>query len=266
MIRIICTLILTVFGQIATAETMRLAVTTSFENAGLADVLLPKIKADTGIDIQLLVVGTGQALRLGAAGDVDAVIVHSEPAETAFIAAGHGTERHILMYNDFVLIGPASDPANASNAQSVTQAVDLIHKSKAPFISRGDQSGTHQAEIALWQQANLIVQDFGAWYLSVGAGMGAALNTAAAMNAYILSDRASWINFRNKAELAIVYEGDPALFNQYSYIPVHPDKAHVNHNAALRLQEWLLSPAARDVINGYTLSGQRLFTYNATYY
>lgn len=251
-------------GTSAGADVMRMAVTTSFHNSGLADVLLPEIANDTGIEVQLLVVGTGQALRLGEAGDVDAVLVHSRTAEDAFIAAGHATRRREIMYNDFVFIGPSSDPAGIAGASDVTVVLGLIEDRKSTFVSRGDDSGTHKKERALWQAAGLAPEGFGEWYKAVGAGMGASLNTAAGFGAYILADRASWLNFGNKGDLALLFSGDPALFNQYAYLPVdagrHP---HVNANASRALEVWLTSPTAETLINGYKIAGEALFVFNA---
>ncbi|MEM9432980.1 MAG: substrate-binding domain-containing protein [Pseudomonadota bacterium] len=248
----------------AAAETMRMAVTTSFNNSGLSDVLLPEIEADLGLEVQLLIVGTGQALRLGKAGDVDAILVHSKPAEEAFVAAGHGTHRREIMYNDFVLVGPKSDPALVSEAASATEALDHLQASRAAFVSRGDDSGTHKAELKIWSLADFDPAGFGPWYRAVGAGMGASLNTAAGLEAYILSDRASWLNFGNKAGLAIVFEGDPLLFNQYAYIPVNPTQhSHVKYDLARQLEDWLTSARAQVLIDGYLVSGEQLFTFNA---
>ncbi len=245
----------------AHAETMRLAVTTSFDNSGLADVLLPEIKADTGLNVQLLVVGTGQALRLGAAGDVDAVLVHSRNAEEQFIADGHGTHRREIMYNDFVIIGPATDPAGLRHAHDIRGAMAQLMATRAHFVSRGDDSGTHKAETRLWPEP---VATFGPWYRAVGAGMGTALNTASAMGAYIMSDRASWLNFQNKGTLEVLFENDPALFNQYAFIPVNPAKgAHVRKDAVTKLEDWLTSDRAEVLINSYEIDGQQLFTFNA---
>lgn len=191
MIKKSLTFLVALWGTSSAADEMRLAVTTSFDSSGLAEVLLPAIKADLDLDVQLLVVGTGQALRLGEAGDVDAVLVHSKAAEEAFVAAGHGTHRREIMYNDFVLIGALADPAMIATASSAADALQRIAALEPPFVSRGDDSGTHQAELAIWAKAGLDVATFGDWYRPVGAGMGAALNTTAAMEAYILSDRAS---------------------------------------------------------------------------
>lgn len=262
MTRIMTALITLCFAVAAHAEEMRMAVTTSFNNSGLSDVLLPHIKADLDLDLRLLVVGTGQALRLGAAGDVDAVLVHSRKAEEVFIAGGNALHRREIMYNDFVIIGPAADPAGIARSGSALKAFAAIAENKAVFVSRGDDSGTHKKEMALWAGANVIPA--GRWYRPVGAGMGAALNTASAMNAYILADRASWLKFGNKGDLSLLFEGDPTLFNQYAYLPVSAEKhSHVNHEAAARLEAWLAGDRAKALIDGYQLNGERLFTHNA---
>lgn len=251
-------------GATAMADNIRLAVTTSFENSGLADVLLPAIKEDLDLDVQLLVVGTGQALRLGEAGDVDAILVHSRAAEEAFVAAGYGTHRREIMYNDFVIVGPEDDPAGIADAATVIAAVQSIANMQTNFVSRGDDSGTHKAELRIWSDAGLDIAGFGPWYNAVGAGMGAALNTAAGLNAYILADRASWLNFGNKGNLALLFAGDPALFNQYAYLPVSPERhSHVRHDLALRLEAWLTGENAAGLINDYTINGEPLFVFNA---
>ena len=247
----------------AMADTMRMAVTTSFHNSGLADILLPEIRRDLDLDLQLLVVGTGQALRLGRAGDVDAILVHSRSAEEAFVAEGAGTHRREIMYNDFVILGPDADPAGIATAPTAAAALQAIAGSAAPFVSRGDDSGTHKKELALWTEAGVTPE--GDWYKAVGAGMGAALNTASGMDAYVLSDRASWINFANKGGLTLLFAGDPTLFNQYAYLPVNPARhPHVRNDLAQRLEDWLVSDRARALIDGYRLGGEPLFTFNAT--
>ena len=248
----------------AVAEEMRLAVTTSFENSGLTDVLLPALAAETGIEVQLLVVGTGQAIRLGEAGDVDAILVHARAAEEAFVAEGSGLERVEIMYNDFVLVGPATDPAGTAEATNAASALTRVAEAQAPFVSRGDDSGTHKAELALWRAAGLDPDGFGPWYRETGSGMGAALNTAAGLEAYILADRASWLNFGNKGDLALLYAGDPALFNQYTFIAVNPERhPQVRAETAARLRDWLTSDAARTLIDGYEIAGEPLFVFNA---
>lgn len=252
-------------ATLAQAESMKMAVTTSFHNSGLADVLLPEIEKDLGLEVQLLVVGTGQALRLGEAGDVDAILVHSKASEEAFINEGYGTHRREIMYNDFVIIGPASDPAQVGTAETAVEALAAIATAQAAFVSRGDDSGTHKKELALWESAGLSGEerDVG-WYKEAGAGMGASLNTASGLNAYIMSDRASWLKFGNKGDLALLFAGDPDLFNQYAYLPVNPAKhPHVKAALATDLEDWLVSDRARALIDGYTLEGGRLFIFNA---
>ncbi|MFQ1702823.1 substrate-binding domain-containing protein [Loktanella agnita] len=261
MIRLL-SLIFAIIGTMAPAETLKLAVTTSFHNSGLSEILLPAIAEDTGLEVQLLVVGTGQAIRLGEAGDVDAILVHSRTAEDAFIAGGYGTARREIMYNDFVFIGPVADPATVAEANSAADALLRISNAEAAFVSRGDDSGTHKKELSLWDASG--ASRAGDWYRPVGAGMGASLNTAAAMDAYILADRASWLNFGNKAGLDLLFAGDPVLFNQYAYIPVNPAlHSHVKIEAAEALEDWLASPRAAELINGYMINGETLFTFNA---
>ncbi|WP_116132732.1 substrate-binding domain-containing protein [Tropicimonas sp. IMCC34043] len=252
-------------GTAMAADRMRMAVTTSFENSGLAEVMLPEVLKDLDLEVQLLVVGTGQAIRLGEAGDVDAVLVHSRPAEEAFVANGHARHRTQIMYNDFVLIGPAGDPAGIAGAGSAAAAMSDIAAAGAPFVSRGDESGTHKAELALWQAAGIDAAARNpSWYRAAGAGMGATLNVASGMAAYVLADRASWLNFANKGDLALLFAGDPAMFNQYAYLPVNPAlHPHVNAAAAEALEAWLLSDRAQALIDGYRLNGEQLFTYNA---
>lgn len=258
-------LALATVGMAQASDIMRMAVTTSFHNSGLAEVLLPEMRKDLGIEVQLLVVGTGQALRLGRAGDVDAILVHSRQAEEAFVADGFGSHRREIMYNDFVLIGPQGDPANTRAAETATESLQKIAEAQAMFVSRGDDSGTHKKELSLWASAGLDPEDLGSWYKPVGAGMGAALNTAAGMGAYILSDRASWLNFGNKGDQALLFAGDPALFNQYAYLPVNPVvHGHVKHDLALRLEGWLVSDRSKALINGYRVNEEPLFVFNAT--
>ena len=249
-------------GMAQAADTMRMAVTTSFHNSGLAEVLLPEIRDDLDLDVQLLVVGTGQALKLGRAGDVDAILVHSRAAEEAFLAEGFGTHRREIMYNDFVLIGPEGDPAGIAGATSAADALARIAAAGATFVSRGDDSGTHKKEQSLWAGVGGVPE--APWYNQVGAGMGAALNTAAGLGAYILSDRASWLNFGNKDGMALLYAGDPVLFNQYAYLPVNPEvHPHVAADLAAKLEGWLTSDRAQELIDGYTIDGETLFVFNA---
>ena len=254
-----------VSGQIAMAGDIKLAVTTSFHNSGLSDVLLPEIKADLDLEVKLLVVGTGQALRLGKAGDVDAILVHSRKAEQAFLDGGFGTHRREIMFNDFVLIGPSADPAGIAGAKNAGEAFQKIAGAEATFVSRGDDSGTHKKELSLWQGAkgvgNVSAQG---WYRAVGAGMGASLNTASGMNAYIMADRASWLKFGNKGDLALLFSGDSVLFNQYAYLPVNPElHPHVKKDLVLKLENWLAGPKAEKLISEYKINGELLFTFNA---
>ena len=254
-----------IWAGMAQAETMRLAVTTSFHNSGLADVLLPQIAKDLDLEVQLLVVGTGQALKLGESGDVDAILVHARAAEEAFVASGYGTHRREIMFNDFVLIGPSEDPAGISDSQTAIDSLSKIAKANSSFVSRGDSSGTHETELALWQDAGLDPANFPDWYKAVGAGMGAALNIASGLDGYILSDRASWLNFGNKGNLAVLFAGDPALFNQYTFIAVNPARHdHVRADLATDLETWLTTDTAQSLIDGYEINGERLFTFNAT--
>ena len=247
------------------AETLRVAVTTSFQNSGLSDVLLPVFLEESGIEVQLVVVGTGQAIRIGQAGDVDAILVHSRSAEEAFVSGGHGTHRREIMYNDFVLIGPSEDPAGIEGATTVTEALQRIADRQSIFVSRGDDSGTHKKEVKLWSDIDADPDAFRGWYRPVGAGMGAALNVASGMGAYVLADRASWLNFGNKGDLKLLFAGDPELINQYAYIPVEPNlHPHVKNGAAMTFEEWLVSEKSEALINDYRINGETLFTFNAT--
>ena len=263
---LVCALWLAVFGTVVTAgDVMKMAVTTSFYNSGLAEVLLPEIVQDLDLEVQLLVVGTGQAIKLGQAGDVDAILVHSRASEDEFVTEGFGTHRREIMYNDFVVIGPHDDPADVAATGDARSAFQNIAITKSPFVSRGDDSGTHKKERSLWNAADLEVDGFSGWYRAVGAGMGAALNTASGMNAYILSDRASWLNFGNKGDLELLFAGDPVLFNQYAYLPVNPTRhGHVKTALTAKLEIWLTSPRAAELINGYQINDETLFTFNAS--
>lgn len=260
----LCVVSIFAMATSALADDIKVAVTTSFHNSGLADILLPAIKEDIDLDVQLLVVGTGQALRLGEAGDVDAILVHSRAAEEKFLEAGYGTHRREIMYNDFVFIGPAADPAQISDSADAVGALVSIATAQAPFVSRGDDSGTNKKELSLWKAAGLDPESFGPWYRAVGAGMGKTLNTAAGMNAYVMSDRASWLNFGNKGDLELLYSGDPVLFNQYAFIPVNPElHSHVKNDLAMKLENWLVGDHAKALIDGYEINGEKLFVFNA---
>jgi tungstate transport system substrate-binding protein len=240
--------------------------TTSTTDSGLFNHLLPLFKNKTGIDVRVVSQGTGQALDTGRRGDADVVFVHAKAQEDKFVADGFGVERKPVMYNDFVLIGPKSDPAGVQGSKDIVAALKAVQAKQAPFISRGDKSGTHSAELALWKAAGIeIEQAKGPWYREIGQGMGAALNTASALNGYVLSDRATWLNFKNRGELAIVVEGDKRLFNQYGVILVNPAKhAHVKAKDGQAFIDWLVSPEGQKAIADYKINGEALFFPNAT--
>jgi tungstate transport system substrate-binding protein len=241
------------------------ASTTSTQDSGLFGHILPLFKAKTGIDVKVIAQGTGQALDTGRRGDADVVFVHAKSAEEQFVAERAGVKRFPVMYNDFVLIGPKSDPAGVAGSKDIVAALKAIKAKGAPFVSRGDRSGTHQAELALWKQAGIdVAADKGSWYRDIGQGMGAALNTAAAMNAYVLSDRGTWIAFKNRGDLAIAVEADNRLFNQYGVILVNPDKhPHVNQALGQAFIGWLISPEGQKAITDYKINGEQLFFPNA---
>ena len=251
-----------------------LASTTSTEQSGLFRHLLPEFRKATGIDVRVVAVGTGQALDLGRRGDADAVLVHDKAAEERFVAEGHGLARVEVMYNDFVIAGPRADPA-AARGGDVVEAFRRIARSGAPFVSRGDHSGTHAAELRIWEAAGS-GKPRGPWYRETGAGMGPALNTASALDAYILTDRGTWLSFRNRGRLAVLVEGDRRLFNPYGAIVVNPARhPHVKKEAAQRFVDWLaspagqafigwlLSPAGQAAIGAYRVGGEPLFFPNA---
>jgi tungstate transport system substrate-binding protein len=241
------------------------ASTTSTQDSGLFDYLLPIVKERTGITVKVIAQGTGQALDTGRRGDADVVFVHAKSAELKFLAEGESLKRYPVMYNDFVLIGPQSDPAGVIGMKDIGKALHIIKDKRVSFISRGDRSGTHIAEVNLWKDAGIdIDQEGGRWYQSIGQGMGAALNTASASNAYVLSDRATWIHFKNKGELQIVVEGDKHLFNQYGVMLMNPDK-HPNVKKVLgqRFIDYLVSPDGQNDIAKYKIDGVQLFYPNA---
>ena len=240
--------------------------TTSTQDSGLFGHILPLFKQKTGIDVKVIAQGTGQALDTGRRGDADVVFVHAKSAEEKFLAEGQGVKRYPVMYNDFVLIGPKSDPAGVKGMKDVAKALQMIKDKQAPFISRGDRSGTHLAELALWNKnAGIdIEKDKGPWYKSIGQGMGAALNTASASNAYVLSDRGTWISFKNKGDLAIAVEGDKLLFNQYGVMLVNPEKhPNVKKDLGQQFIDWLVSPEGQKAIANYKINGEQLFYPNA---
>jgi tungstate transport system substrate-binding protein len=241
------------------------ASTTSTEQSGLFGYLLPIYEAQTGVKVRVVAVGTGQALDIGRRGDADVVFVHARSAEEKFLAEGQGVKRYPVMYNDFVLIGPKSDPAKVAGTQDITAAMRKIESSQAPFVSRGDRSGTHMAELELWKASGVdIDKSKGPWYRDTGQGMGPALNSAASMNAYILADRGTWLAFKNRGDLAILVEGDKRLFNQYGVMLVNPEK-HPNVKKELGQQfiDWLISPAGQKAIADYKINGEQLFYPNA---
>jgi len=242
-------------------RSITVASTTSTEQSGLFGHILPIFTKETGIGVKVVALGTGQALDVGRRGDADVVFVHDRAAEEKFLADGAGVDRRNVMYNDFVLIGPKSDPAKAGGGNDIATALNAIARSKAPFVSRGDKSGTHAAELRYFHEAGVDpAEGRGTWYRETGSGMGSALNTASSMNAYILSDRGTWLAFRNRGELGIVVEGDKQLFNPYGVILVNPAKhAHVKVTEGLAFMDWLVSPEGQAAIASYKVGGKQLF-------
>ena len=240
--------------------------TTSTQDSGLFGYILPLFKQKTGIEVKVVAQGTGQALDTGRRGDADVVFVHAKSAEEKFLAEGQGVKRYPVMYNDFVLIGPKSDPAGIKGMNDVAKALQKIKEKQAPFVSRGDRSGTHLAELMLWNKdAGIdIEKEKGLWYKSIGQGMGAALNTAGASNAYVLSDRSTWLSFKNKEDLQILVEGDKRLFNQYGVMLVNPAKhPDVKKDLGQQFIDWLVSPEGQKAIADYKINGEQLFYPNA---
>ena len=241
------------------------ASTTSTQDSGLFGHILPPFKASTSIDVKVVAQGTGQALDTGRRGDADVVFVHAKAQEEKFVADGFGVKRYPVMYNDFVLIGPKSDPTGIKGGADVAQALKTIKAKAAPFISRGDRSGTHSAELSLWKAAGIdIEKDHGPWYKAIGQGMGAALNTAGASAGYVLSDRGTWLAFKNRGELDILVAGDQRMFNQYGVMLVNPAKhPHVKKELGQSFVDWLVSPDGQQAIADYNIEGQQLFFANA---
>jgi tungstate transport system substrate-binding protein len=238
--------------------------TTSTEQSGLFGFILPIFKMKTGIDVKVVAVGTGQALDIGRRGDADVVFVHDKPAEELFVQEGYSTKRNEVMYNDFVLIGPKSDPAKVAGGKDIQAALQKIAAAQAPFVSRGDKSGTHAAELRYWKGAGIAVSPSQSWYKETGSGMGPALNTASAMNGYIVADRATWLSFKNRGDLAILVQGDPKLFNQYGVMLVNPAKfPSVKKAEGQAFIDWLISKNGQDVIASYQIGGEQLFFPNA---
>jgi len=265
MLSAIACLVLAASPARAADNFITVASTTSTEQSGLFGYLLPLFEKPSGIQVRVVALGTGQALDLARRGDADVVFVHDPVAEGKFMAEGYGVKRQEVMYNDFVLIGPKDDPAKVAGGNDISVALKTIAASKSPFVSRGDKSGTHSAELRLWKASGI---DLGAvkgpWYRDTGSGMGPALNTAASMNAYILSDRGTWLNFRNRQNLGIAVAGDKRLFNQYGVILVNPVKyPHVKQAAGQQFIDWLLSDVGQKTIASYQIGGEQLFFPNA---
>jgi tungstate transport system substrate-binding protein len=252
-------------AALAQSQYIIVASTTSTEQSGLFGHILPAFEKDTGIAVRVVAVGTGQALDIGRRGDADVVFVHDRAAEQKFIAEGAGVRRYPVMYNDFVLIGPSPDPAHVSGGRDIAAALRAIASAQAPFVSRADRSGTHAAELRLWKDAGIdIAAVKGPWYRETGSGMGPALNTASGLNAYILSDRGTWLNFHNRGELRIVVEGDRRLFNQYGVMLVNPDRhPNVKKDLGQRFIDWVVSPRGQQAIADYRIGGEQLFFPNA---
>ena len=241
------------------------ASTTSTEQSGLFSHLLPRFEQKTGIKVRVVAVGTGQALDLARRGDADVVFVHARSAEEKFLAEGHGVKRFPVMYNDFVLVGPKNDSAKIGGSKDILEALRKVETAKAPVVSRGDKSGTHLAELDLWKAAGVDIDKAkGPWYRDTGQGMGPALNTAASMNAYILTDRGTWLSFKNRGDLAILVEGDKRLFNQYGVMLVNPDRhPSVKRDLGQAFVDWVISPEGQKAIAEYRINGEQLFFPNA---
>ena len=249
----------------AQEKSIVVASTTSTQDSGLFGHILPMFKAKTGIDVKVVAQGTGQALDTGRRGDADVVFVHAKAQEEKFVADGFGVKRFDVMYNDFILVGPKSDPAKVKGSKDILAGLKTINDNAAPFVSRGDKSGTHSAELALWKAAGLDPAGTKpTWYREIGQGMGAALNTASAMGGYVLADRGTWLSFKNKGDLEIVLEGDKRLFNQYGIILVNPAKhAHIKKEMGQQFIDWVISAEGQGAIRSYQIDGQQLFFPNA---
>ncbi len=234
------------------------ASTTSTEQSGLFAHIIPAFTAATGIEVRVVAVGTGQAFAMARSGDADILLAHDPEGEQRFVAEGHGLERRQVMYNDFILLGPSGDPAGITGAAGAVEAMQRIARARVPFASRGDNSGTHRAEQRLWAAAG--IEPSGRWYRSLGSGMGPTLNTAAGMDAYVLADRGSWMNFHNRQNLVILFEGDPVLFNPYASVLINPQRhPHIRHELALQWHEWLLSEDGQAAIASFEIDGEPLF-------
>jgi len=254
-------------GAHAQDRSIIVASTTSTEQSGLFGYLLPRFKDDTGIGAKVVAVGTGQALDIGRRGDADVVFVHDRAAEDKFMSEGQGVKRFDVMYNDFVIVGPKSDPAHIAGNKDVVDALKKIAAAKAPFISRGDRSGTNEAELRLWKEAGIEVgAAANGWYRDIGQGMGPALNMASSSNAYLLADRGTWLSFKNRGDLTVLTEGDKRLFNQYGVMLVNPDKhPNVKVKDGQAFVDWVISPKGQETIAGFKVGGQQLFFPNASH-
>jgi tungstate transport system substrate-binding protein len=261
----IAAIVLAIVAAGAEDRSIVVASTTSTQDSGLFEHILPLFKAKTGIEVKVLAQGTGQALDTARRGDADVVFVHAKAAEEKFLAEGFGVKRYPVMYNDFILVGPASDPAGVKGTKDIVAAFKAVKEKEAAFISRGDSSGTHIAELNLWKLAGIdIAAEKGPWYKDIGQGMGAALNAASATNAYVLSDRGTWLSFKNKGDLVIAVQGDKRLFNQYGVMLVNPQKhLHVKKELGQQFIDWLISPAGQKAIADYKINGEQLFYPNA---
>ena len=257
--------LLSAVPALAQDKSITVASTTSTENSGLFKHILPLFKKRTGIDVKVVAQGTGQALNTGKRGDADVVFVHDKTKELAMVKAGDFVNRHDVMYNDFVVVGPKGDPAKVGGSKDVVASLKKIADAKAPFASRGDKSGTHAAELRLWKAAAVDpASGKGSWYRETGSGMGATLNTAAGMNAYALTDRGTWLSFKNRADLVISVEGDKRLFNQYGVMLVNPARhAHVKKDLGQAFIDWIVSPEGQKAIADYKINGEQLFFPNA---
>jgi tungstate transport system substrate-binding protein len=252
-------------GAAALIGFITVASTTSTEQSGLFRHLLPIFEKRTGIQVRVVALGTGQSLDMGKRGDADVVFVHARALEEKFVAEGYGVKRFEVMYNDFVLVGPKSDPAGVGGSKDIVAALRRILERKAAFASRGDNSGTHFAELELWKAAGIdIAKQKGPWYRDTGSGMGPTLNTASGMNAYALTDRGTWLSFKNRGNLVISVEGDKRLFNQYGVILVNPAKhPHVKKDMGQAFIDWIVSREGQDAIAAYKINGEQLFFPNA---
>ncbi|HEX6297516.1 MAG TPA: substrate-binding domain-containing protein [Burkholderiales bacterium] len=252
-------------GTAALIGFITVASTTSTEQSGLFRHLLPIFEKKTGIQVRVVALGTGQSLDMGKRGDADVVFVHARPLEEKFVAEGYGVKRFEVMYNDFVLVGPKSDPAGVGGSKDIVAALKRILDKQVPFASRGDKSGTHFAELELWKAAGIdIAKDKGPWYRDTGSGMGPTLNTASGMNAYALTDRGTWLSFKNRGSLVISVEGDKRLFNQYGVILVNPAKhPHVKKDMGQAFIDWIVSREGQQAIAAYKINGEQLFFPNA---